>query len=174
MLDDDFIKEMTNISPKHGFWAKMMADAFIQEDSDHDTTPIVTNLNNSKASSRGRNPCRAATKNFRNAWPLSGPAVDPSRIGKSHKVEQAKIKEFFYRNPTPAHPTAIKEDRDDEPELVSVRHAEDAASNKTSTAAAASVTTNTTAAVSTAAAASIFAITAGEGGHRRASREGLL
>jgi hypothetical protein len=164
MLDDDFIKEMTNISPEHGFWAKMMADAFIQEDSDHDTTPIITNLNNSKASSRGRDPCCAATKNFRDAWPSSGPAVDPSHVGKSHEVEQAKIKEFFYRNPMPARPTAIKEDRDDKPESVSVRRAEDAASNKTSTAAAASATTNTATAVSTAAAASIFAITAGGGG----------
>jgi hypothetical protein len=173
MLDDDFIEEMTNISPEHGFWAKMMADAFVQEDPDHDTTPIVTNLNNSKASSRGCDPCRAATKNFRAAWPSSGPAVNPSRVGKSHKVEQAKIKEFFYRNPMPACPTAIEEDRDDKPELVSVRRAEDAASNKTSTTAAASVTTNTTAAVSTTAAASIFAITAG-GGHRQTSREGLL
>jgi hypothetical protein len=141
----------------------MMADAFIQEDSDHDTIPIVTNLNNSKASSRGRYPCRATTKNFRDAWPSSGPAVDPSRVGKSHEVEQAKIKEFFYPNPTPARPTVIEEDGDDEPELVSIRRAEDALSNKTSTAAAASVTTNTAAAVSTAAAASIFAITAGGG-----------
>jgi hypothetical protein len=51
MLDNDFINEMMKLSPEHRFWAKMMADAFIQEDSDHDTTPIVTNLSNSKATS---------------------------------------------------------------------------------------------------------------------------
>ncbi len=96
MLEDDFLDKMIKIFAEHGFWAKMMVDAFIQEDSDHDTLPIVTNLNNSKATSKGRNPCRAATKGFRNAWPSnSGPAVDPSRVGKSHEVEQAKVKEFF-------------------------------------------------------------------------------
>ncbi len=67
MLADDFIKEMMKLSPKHGSWEKMMADAFIQEDSDHDTTPIITNLSNSKATSKGRDPCRAATKGFRHA-----------------------------------------------------------------------------------------------------------
>ncbi len=113
MLNDDFIEEMMKLSPEHGFWAKMMADAFIQEDSDHDTTPIVTNLSNSKATSKGRNPCRAATKGFCNAWPLSGPAVDPSCVGKSHEAEQAKVKDFFYRDPTPAHPMTIEENGDD-------------------------------------------------------------
>jgi hypothetical protein len=143
---------MMKLSPKHGFWAKMMADAFIQEDSDHDTTPIVTNLSNSKATSKGRDPCCAATKGFHDAWPSSGPAVDPSHVGKSHKAKQAKVKDFFYCNPTPARPTMIKEDGDDKIELVSV-HPTDAASNETSAAAAASVTTNTAATVSTAAAA---------------------
>jgi hypothetical protein len=172
VLDDDFIKEMMKLSPKHGFWAKMMADAFIQEDSDHDTIPVVMNLSNSKATSKGCGPCRTTTKGFCDAWPLSGPAVDPSCIGKSHKAEQAKVKEFFSCNPMPPRPTTIKEDGDDEIELVSVRPA-DAASNKTSAAAAASVTTNTAATISTAAAASI-PVTTGGGEHRRASREGLL
>ncbi len=95
MLNDDFIKEMMKLSLKHGFWAKLMADAFIQEDSDHDTTPIVMNLSNSKATSKGPDPCCAATKGFRDAWPSSGPAVNPSCIGKSHQAEQAKVKDFF-------------------------------------------------------------------------------
>jgi hypothetical protein len=74
----------------------MMVDAFAQEDSDHDTLPIVMNLNNSKATSKDHDPCRAATKGFRDAWPSnSGPAIDPSCVGKSHKVKQAKFKDFF-------------------------------------------------------------------------------
>ncbi len=161
MLDDDFLDKMIKISPEHGFWAKMMVDAFAQEDSDHDTLPIVTNLNNSKVTSKGRNPCRAATKGFHDAWHLnSGPAVYHSSIGKSHEVEQAKAKDYFYRNPMPVRPSMIKEDGDEEPEVVFVRSA-DTASNKTSAAAAASATTSTAAAVSTAAAASASATTAG-------------
>jgi hypothetical protein len=96
MLEDSFLDEMIKISPEHGFWAKMMVDAFAQENSDHDTHPIVTNLNNYKATSKGRNPCHAATKGFRNAWPLNfGPAIYHSCIGKSHEVKQAKVKDFF-------------------------------------------------------------------------------
>jgi hypothetical protein len=162
MLDDDFIKEMMKLSPEHGFWAKMMADAFIQLDSDHDTTPIVTNLSDFKATSKGRDPCRAATKGFCDVWPSSGPAVNPSCVGKSHEAKQAKVKEFFYRNPRPACPTTIEEDGDDKIEVFSVRPA-DAASNETSAAAAASVTINTAAIISTAAAASIPITTAGGG-----------
>jgi hypothetical protein len=44
MLDNDFLKKMIKISPENGFWAKMMVDAFVQEDSDHDTLPIVRPL----------------------------------------------------------------------------------------------------------------------------------
>jgi hypothetical protein len=161
MLDNDFLNEMIKISPEHGFWAKMMVDAFAQEDSDHDTLPILTNLNNSKTTSKGCDPCRAATKGFRNAWPSnSGPAIDLSHVGKSHEVEQAKVKDFFYCNPTPVHPTMIKEDCDDEPEVVFV-HSTDAASNETSAAADVSATTSTAAAISTAAATSASATTAG-------------
>ncbi len=60
----------------------------------------------------------------------------------------------------PVHPTMIKEDGDDKPEVVFVCST-DAASNKTSAAAAASATTSTSAAVSTTAAASASATTAG-------------
>ena len=87
---------MIKIYPEHGFWAQMMVDAFAQEDSDHDTLLIVTNLKNSKATLKGRDPCHAATKGFRDAWPSnSGPALYHSCIGKRHEVEQAKVKEFF-------------------------------------------------------------------------------
>ncbi len=68
-LDNDFVNKMAKISVKHGFWAKMMVDAFTQEDSDHNTLPIVTNLNNSKAASKGCDPCRTVTKGFCNTLP---------------------------------------------------------------------------------------------------------
>jgi hypothetical protein len=51
-LDNNFVNKMAKISVEHRFWAKIMVDAFVQEDSDHDTLPIVTNLNNSKAASK--------------------------------------------------------------------------------------------------------------------------
>jgi hypothetical protein len=96
MLENNFLNKMMKISPDHGFWAKMMVNAFAQEDSDHDTLPIITNLNNSKATSKGRHPCHAATKGFRNAWPSnSGPAIDPSCVGKNHEAEQAKSRILF-------------------------------------------------------------------------------
>jgi hypothetical protein len=95
ILNDDFIKEMMKLSPEHGFWAKMMADAFIQENSDHDTTPIITNLSHSKATSNGRDLCRAATKGFRDAWPLSGPAVDPSWLERVTRPNRQKSRIFF-------------------------------------------------------------------------------
>jgi hypothetical protein len=161
MLTNVFLDEMIKISPEHGFWAKMMVDAFAQEDSDHDTLPIVTNLNNSKTTSKGQDLCSAATKGFRNARPSnSGPAVDPSHVGKSHEVEQAKVKELFYHNPTPVHPKTVEEDGDDKPEVFFVCSA-DSASNKTSAAAAASTTTSTAAAISTTATASASATMAG-------------
>ncbi len=115
-LDDDFVKEMARISPEHRIWAKMMVDACTQEDSNHDTMDVVTNLYKSKAASKGCNPCHAASKGFRDAWPSSlGPFVEPSRAGKHHEHEQEKVREFFYQNSTPACPTAIKETGDDVP-----------------------------------------------------------
>jgi hypothetical protein len=96
-LNIDFVVEMAKISVEHGFWAKMMVHAFTQEDSDHNTLPIVTNLNNSKAASKGCDACRAATKGFHSTWPSnSGPFIEPSCIGKRHKQEQEKVKEFFH------------------------------------------------------------------------------
>ena len=41
ILNDNFIKEMQAISPEHGFWAKMMADAHEQYSTDFDTSTIV-------------------------------------------------------------------------------------------------------------------------------------
>ncbi len=64
MLDNDFVKEMVKITFEHRFWAKMMADAFEQEDTTFDILPFVNNLNVSRAASKGCNPCRDATKGF--------------------------------------------------------------------------------------------------------------
>jgi hypothetical protein len=57
MLDNDFVKEMAKITVDHGFWAKMMVNAFEQEDTTFDTLLIINNLNVSKAASKGRDPC---------------------------------------------------------------------------------------------------------------------
>jgi hypothetical protein len=65
-------------------------------------TAIVKNLSAATSSAR-RDPCRAATKGFRDAaHTLYGPIVGTSRPGKKHETEQKILKEFFYRNPTPA------------------------------------------------------------------------
>ena len=149
MLNDDFVDEMEKISVKHRFWAKMMVDAFAQEDSDHDTLPIITNLNNSKAALRGHDPCCTATKGFRDASPLnSGPFVKPTCMGKRHEQEQEKVKEFFHQNPTPARPTTIKENGDNKPEVTFVCSADAApdANGTAAAAAAAAATMPTTAA----------------------------
>ncbi len=102
MLNNDFIKEMAKITVKHGFWAKMMVDAFEQEDTKFDTLSIFNNLNMSKAVSKGRDPFCAATKGFQDGWPLnSSTSINTSCVGRKHKVEQAKMKDFYHRNPTP-------------------------------------------------------------------------
>jgi hypothetical protein len=117
ILDDNFIKEMHAISPEHGFWAKMMADAHEQYATDFDTSAIVKNLS-AKPSSARRDPCRAATKGFRDAThTTSGPIVDTSRPGKKHETEQKILKESFYRNPTPARVKVEEEDDDNAPEI---------------------------------------------------------
>jgi hypothetical protein len=64
MLNNDFVEEMAKITVEHNFLAKMMVDAFEQEDTTFDTLPIVNNLNMSKAASTGRNPCCPGTNCF--------------------------------------------------------------------------------------------------------------
>jgi hypothetical protein len=56
VLNNNFVKEMAKITVKHRFWAKMMANAFEQEDTTFDTLPIVNNLNVSKAASKDHDP----------------------------------------------------------------------------------------------------------------------
>ena len=69
-------------------------------------------------SSVRRDPCRAATKGFRDlTHTISGPTVDTSHPRKKHETEQKILKEFFYRNPTPARVEVEKEVEDDAPEI---------------------------------------------------------
>ncbi len=106
---------MQAISPKHGFWPKMMVDAHKQYPTDFDTSVIVKNLSVATSSPR-RDPCHAATNSFRDAMhTISGPIVDTSRPGKKHETDQKILKEFFYRNPTPARVEVEKEDDNDAP-----------------------------------------------------------
>ena len=117
VLDDDFIEEMQKISAAHGFWAKMMVDAHEQYASDFDNSDVVKNLSAATSSAR-RDPCHAATKGFREAtFALSGPIVDTSRPGIEYEGEQNKVKEFFFRNPTPARVEVevVDDDKDDVP-----------------------------------------------------------
>ena len=112
-LDDDFIEEMKKLSPEHGFWARMMVDAHDQYASDFDTSDVIKNLSATKSSSR-RDPCNAASKGFRGAtFAISGPIVTASRPRNKHENEQKIVKEFFYRNPTPARPVPVEEDGGD-------------------------------------------------------------
>jgi len=113
-LDDhDFVEEMKKLSPEHEFWASMMVHAHDQYESDWDNSDVVKNLSTTTSSTR-RDPCNAASKGFREAtFALSGPVVFATRPRNKHEREQQIIKEFFYRNPTPARPIPIEEDEDD-------------------------------------------------------------
>jgi hypothetical protein len=99
-----FIDEMKKISPEHGFWAKIFTDVIEQNKTNSDTVTIVLHLMTSKTTSTPHcDPCCSATKNFRNRTAASGPFVEASLVGKKYTSEQASVKTFFRRNPTPAH-----------------------------------------------------------------------
>jgi hypothetical protein len=103
---------MQTISVEHGFWAKMMNGAHEQYAGDYDTSEVVKTLSTSSVSPR-RDPCNAATKGFRDAtFTHFGPIIDTSRPGRKHEHEQMKVKEFFYRYPTPARVEVNVEDDD--------------------------------------------------------------
>jgi hypothetical protein len=103
MLDDEFSEEMAKITIENGFWAKMMVDAFEQEDKKFDILPIVNNLNVSKTSYKGHDPCHATTKGFQDAWPSnSSPSINTSCVGRKHGVKQAKMKDFYHHDRTPS------------------------------------------------------------------------
>ena len=58
-----------------------------------------------------RDPCRSATKNFRNMTAASGPFIDFSLVGTNkYTSEQASVKAFFRQNPTPARAAFLDEE----------------------------------------------------------------
>jgi hypothetical protein len=94
---------MKSLSPEHEFWTKLMVNAHDHYATDYEADSVAKNLSESTRTSATRDPCRAAMKGFRNVThALSGPIIETSCPGKSYEREQNKIKEFFYRNPTPA------------------------------------------------------------------------
>jgi hypothetical protein len=57
VLEDDFIKEMLQLSIEHKFWAKMMVNAHEQYASDFNTSLIIKNLTIASVTSARCNPC---------------------------------------------------------------------------------------------------------------------
>ena len=101
--NETFIDEMKKISPEHRFWAKIFPDIIKQNKTNSDTVTIVMRLMTSKTTSTPHcDPCCSATKNFRNRAAASGPFIEASLVGKTYTSEQASVKTFFHRNPTPA------------------------------------------------------------------------
>jgi hypothetical protein len=116
--DDEFDGEMQGISNEHGFWAKTVHDIIKQAKLDNHTDTVFKRMTNSAAISSSRDPACAATKGFRTMTFASNPLVNVSLLGKNiFKAAQETMKEFFCRNPTPAH----VEDLDDEEETEEVQ-----------------------------------------------------
>ena len=58
-----------------------------------------------------RDPCCSATKNFRNMTAAAGPFIEFSLVGTNKFTsEQASVKAFFRRNPTPVRPAFLDEE----------------------------------------------------------------
>jgi hypothetical protein len=103
-FDDGFAEEMQKISSKHGFWAKTMSNVIDQVETDNHTEIVIDKIISSAAPSSSHDPARAATKGLlRTMTSITNPFVKLSFVGKSFEDEQASMKEFFHRNPTPAH-----------------------------------------------------------------------
>ena len=109
--NEAFIDELKKISPEHGFWAKIFTDVIEQTETDSDTVTIVQRLMTSKSTSTlCRGPFCSATKNFRNMTAASGPFIEFSLVGNKFTSEQASVKTFFRRNPTPARAVFLDEE----------------------------------------------------------------
>ncbi len=101
VFDDDFINEMEKMLRAHGFWARMMSNAIEQAETESDVSTIVKSMQVTRTSSHC-DPCYAATKGFRQAFiPTSGPFVEVSSVRQKHEAEQAILRSFFERDPTP-------------------------------------------------------------------------
>lgn len=112
-LDDSFIQEMRAISIEHGFWAQTMNDVVDQHEVDNHTDMVLKRMIESIPPSSSCNRARAATKGLRGMTFLSNPYVDPSllnRCSDRFEADQAQLKEFFRRNPTPARVEDVNDD----------------------------------------------------------------
>ena len=109
--NEAFIDKMKKISPEHRFWEKIFTDVIKQTETDSDTVTIVQRLMTSKTTlTLRRDPCRSATKNFRNMTAASGPFIEFSLVGNKFTSEQASVKTFFRRNPKPARAVFLDEE----------------------------------------------------------------
>jgi hypothetical protein len=112
ILDDGFIKEMKGISNKHGFWAQTMSNVINQFKVDNHTKTVLKRMTSSVPVSTSCDLACAMTKGLRGMTFASSPFVDTSLLGKdSFEAHQEKMKEFYRRNPTPAH---VEDNDDDE------------------------------------------------------------
>jgi hypothetical protein len=102
-FDDNLVEEMQKISSEHCFWAKTMSNVINQVETNNHTAIVFNKIISSAAPSSSRDPACAATKGLRIMTFVTKPFVELSFVGKSFKDEQASMKEFFQRNPTPAH-----------------------------------------------------------------------
>jgi hypothetical protein len=99
IFDESFVNEIEKLS---GFWTRIMNLAIKQADTESDITTIVKRMLDAKTST-SRDPCRAATKGFCKAYiPYSVTFIETSMVGRRHEAEQAFLRTYFERNPTPA------------------------------------------------------------------------
>ena len=105
IYDEAFIAEMKKITPAHSFWVDSMIEVMKQYalDGESDIPIIVNNLVTSKETSKARDLCNAATKGLHTHTFVEGPFIKTIIVnaGTMHIEEQADIRSFFYRNPTP-------------------------------------------------------------------------
>jgi hypothetical protein len=112
-FDDSFIKEMSSISIEHGYWAKLMSNNIEQAKTDSKVKTIVIRLVKS-SNKQNCDPCCVATKGFRtNTFLDLATFMDTSILGQRFPTEQAFLKDFFVRNPTPACVEEIPNKDDD-------------------------------------------------------------
>jgi hypothetical protein len=100
VLDNDFIKEMQQLSVKHRFYAKMMVDAHEQYASDFDNSLVIKNLTIASMTSARCNPCQVAMKGFRDAMhTIPGLIVHTSRPVKNMSTSKITSRIFFLSKP---------------------------------------------------------------------------
>jgi hypothetical protein len=103
LFNNALIEEMGTISKYHGMWAKLMAEVINQFVTKESYVPTIAKRLIDLSGTRNRDPCRAGSKGFRSATiPTSTLFVKISSLGKKFPEQQATIRFYFERNPTPA------------------------------------------------------------------------